>query len=124
LEKKFVYKLKLQPYHFIFLVCFELQTEMFHCSNKHISPPPHTHTHHFFSLLSHLTPLFAHAWLKIWLSYRCVAGMDQYSVCQQSITLLLVLCGVLFMWLHWRCVHAPVLNLFQAQHWTNLRVKL
>jgi hypothetical protein len=62
LEKKFVYKLKLQLYHVIFLVCFELQTELFSIAvTSTFIPPPI-----FFSLLSHLTPFFAHACLKIW----------------------------------------------------------
>jgi hypothetical protein len=120
LEKKFVYKLKLQLYHFIFLVCFKLQTELCSTAVTSTFPPPPIFSPFF--PIWHLS-LLVHG-LKYGLSYRCVVGMDQYSVCQQLIMLLVILCGVLFMWLHWRCVHAPVLNLFQAQHWTNLRVKL
>ena len=39
LERKFVYKLKLQLCHFIFLVCFELQTELCSIAVTRTSPP-------------------------------------------------------------------------------------
>lgn len=129
LDKKFVYKLKLLLSHFIVLVCIELQKYEIYKLNcvplqEQTHSPPPLPLPHLFSFLPHLTLFVLMSGLKCGLSHRCVAGVDQYSVCQQLITLLVILCGVLLMWLHWSCAHAPVLDLFPAQHWTNLRVKL